>query len=117
LAQDRQLAPSNFDADLCAADRIILNACRRPSSLTMNQVHQFRGRTDLFSNTRPPSNVQSDSTSAHEFGSDLRATIRRSIKTGKPARTSARKLRREKLKQIFRSCHSKSRHAISHGSW
>jgi hypothetical protein len=62
----------NFDADLLKmADRIILSTYA-PAAVVVDdkmQVHQFRGRTNLFLEHMPgPATFQSHSTGAHEFG-------------------------------------------------
>ena len=57
------------------------------------QVHQFRGRTDLFLEHMPgPATFNLIQLARTNLVPDLRATIRRSIKTGKPARTEHAKV-------------------------
>ena len=57
------------------------------------QVHQFRGRTDLFLEHMPgPATFNLIQLARTNLVPDLRATIRRSIKTGKPARTERAKV-------------------------
>jgi hypothetical protein len=87
----------NFDADLLkVADRIILSTYA-PAAVVVDdkmQVHQFRGRTDLFLEHMPgPATFNLIQLARTNLVPDLRATIRRSIKTGKPVAQSARKLR------------------------
>jgi len=56
------------------------------------QSAAVRGRTDLFLEHAPGPASFISSISAGEFGPDLRATIRRSIKTNKPARIERAKV-------------------------
>jgi two-component system CheB/CheR fusion protein len=86
----------NFDADLLkVADRIILNTYA-PAAVVVDdkmQVHQFRGRTDRFLEHMPgPATFNLTQLARTNLVPDLRATIRRSIKTGKPARTERAKV-------------------------
>lgn len=86
----------NFDADLLKmADRIILSTYA-PAAVVVDdkmQVHQFRGRTDLFLEHMPgPATFNLIQLARTNLVPDLRATIRRSIKTGKPARTEHAKV-------------------------
>ena len=86
----------NFDADLLKmADRIILSTYA-PAAVVVDdkmQVHQFRGRTDLFLEHMPgPATFNLIQLARTNLVPDLRATIRRSIKTGKPARTERAKV-------------------------
>src|SRR5437773_7919898 len=80
----------NFGADLLKmADRIILSAYA-PAAVVIDenmQVQQFRGRTDLFLEHAPgPASFNLVQLARSSLVPDLRATIRRSIKTDKPAR-------------------------------
>ena len=86
----------NFDADLLkVADRIILSTYA-PAAVVVDekiQVHQFRGRTDLFLEHMPgPATFNLIQLARTNLVPDLRATIRRSIKTGKPARAERAKV-------------------------
>ncbi len=86
----------NFDADLLKmADRIILSTYA-PAAVVVDdkmQVHQFRGRTDLFLEHIPgPATFNLIQLARRNLVPDLRATIRRSIKTDKPARTERAKV-------------------------
>jgi two-component system, chemotaxis family, CheB/CheR fusion protein len=86
----------NFDADLLkVADRIILSTYA-PAAVVVDdkmQVHQFRGRTDLFLEHMPgPATFNLIQLARTNLVPDLRATIRRSIKTGKAARTERAKV-------------------------
>ena len=86
----------NFDADLLKmADRIILSTYA-PAAVVVDdkmQVQQFRGRTDLFLEHMPgPATFNLIQLARTNLVPDLRATIRRSIKTGKPARTERAKV-------------------------
>jgi two-component system CheB/CheR fusion protein len=86
----------NFEADLLKmADRIILSTYA-PAAVVVDdkmQVHQFRGRTDLFLEHMPgPATFNLIQLARTNLVPDLRATIRRSIKTGKPARTERAKV-------------------------
>ena len=86
----------NFDADLLKmADRIILSTYA-PAAVVVDdkmQVHQFRGRTDLFLEHMPgPATFNLIQLARTNLVPDLRATIRRSIKTGKPTRTERAKV-------------------------
>ena len=77
------------------ADRIILSTYA-PAAVVVDgkmQVHQFRGRTDLFLEHMPgPATFNLIQLARTNLVPDLRATIRRSIKTGKPARTERAKV-------------------------
>ena len=86
----------NFDSDLLkVADRIILSTYA-PAAVVVDdkmQVHQFRGRTDLFLEHMPgPATFNLIQLARTNLVPDLRATIRRSIKTGKPARAERAKV-------------------------
>ncbi len=86
----------NFDADLLkVADRIILSTYA-PAAVVVDdkmQVHQFRGRTDLFLEHMPgPATFNLIQLARTNLVPDLRATIRRSIKTGKPTRAERAKV-------------------------
>jgi two-component system CheB/CheR fusion protein len=86
----------NFDIDLLKlADRIILSTYA-PAAVVVDdkmQVHQFRGRTDLFLEHMPgPATFNLIQLARANLVPDLRATIRRSIKTGKPARAERAKV-------------------------
>src|SRR4029078_10483658 len=57
------------------------------------QVHQFRGRIDLFLEHMPgPASFNLIQLARTNLVPDLRATIRRSIKTGNTARTGRAKM-------------------------
>ena len=77
------------------ADRIILSTYA-PAAVVVDdkmQVHQFRGRTDLFLEHMPgPATFNLIQLARTNLVPDLRATIRRSIKTGKPTRTERAKV-------------------------
>jgi two-component system CheB/CheR fusion protein len=83
-------AAANLGSDLLKmADRIMLSAYA-PAAVVIDQqlqVQQFRGRTDLFLE-HPPGPVTFNLLHMVRpaLVPDLRAVIRRSIKTGKPAR-------------------------------
>ncbi len=86
----------NFDADLLRiADRIILSTYA-PAAVVVDQnlqVLQFRGRTELFLEHAPgPATFNLIQLARQNLVPDLRATIRRSIKTDKPARTEGAKV-------------------------
>jgi len=86
----------NFDSDLLkVADRIILSTYA-PAAVVVDdkmQVHQFRGRTDLFLEHMPgPATFNLLQLTRANLVPDLRATIRRSIKTGKAARAERAKV-------------------------
>src|SRR5438046_3414547 len=86
----------NFGADLLKiADRIILSAYA-PAAVVIDenmQVQQFRGRTDLFLEHAPgPASFNLVQLARASLVPDLRATIRRSIKTNKSARTERAKV-------------------------
>jgi len=86
----------NFDSDLLkVADRIILSTYA-PAAVVVDdkmQVHQFRGRTDLFLEHMPgPATFNLIQLARPNLVPDLRATIRRSIKTGKAARAERAKV-------------------------
>ncbi len=97
LAGDRQLATGvNFGVDLLkTADRIILSTYA-PAAVVIDenmQVQQFRGRTDLFLEHLPgPATFNLIQLARATLVPDLRATIRRAIKTDKPARTERAKV-------------------------
>ncbi len=84
------------DTDILkVADRIILSTYA-PAAVVVDdkmQVHQFRGRTDLFLEHMPgPATFNLIQLARTNLVSDLRATLRRSIKTGKPARAERAKV-------------------------
>jgi two-component system CheB/CheR fusion protein len=95
----------NFGAELLKmADRIILSTYA-PAAVVIDenlQVQQFRGRTDLFLEHSPgPASFNLIQLARPDLMADLRATIRRSIKTDKPARTERAKVTlRDKEYQI-----------------
>src|SRR5436190_3530948 len=87
----------NFDADLLKmADRIILSTYA-PAAVVIDQdmqVQQFRGRTELFLEHTPgPATFNLLQLARPTLVPDLRATIRRAIKTDKPARTERAKVK------------------------
>jgi two-component system, chemotaxis family, CheB/CheR fusion protein len=80
----------NFGSDLLKmADRIMLSAYA-PAAVVIDQdmqVQQFRGRTDLFLEHAPgPATFNLLQLARPTLVPDLRTTIHRAIKTGKPAR-------------------------------
>jgi two-component system, chemotaxis family, CheB/CheR fusion protein len=86
----------DFDPDLLKmADRIILSTYA-PAAVVIDdkmQIKQFRGRTDLFLEHTPgPATFNLIQLARTNLVPDLRATIRRSIKTGNPARTERAKV-------------------------
>jgi len=86
----------DFEPDLLkVADRIILSTYA-PAAVVIDdkmQVHQFRGRTDLFLEHMPgPASFNLIQLARTNLVPDLRATIRRSIKTGKAARAERAKV-------------------------
>src|SRR5438067_9353119 len=87
---------ANFDGDLLKiADRIMLGTYA-PAAVVIDQnmqVQQFRGRTDLFLEHAPgPATFNLVQLARPSLIPDLRATIRRSIKTNKAARTERAKV-------------------------
>src|SRR4029453_18987694 len=87
---------ANFNADILKmADRIILSTYA-PAAVVIDhnfQVQQFRGRTDVFLEHRPgTATFNLIQLARANLVPDLRATIRRSIKTGKPARAERAKV-------------------------
>jgi len=103
-------AAANFDSDtLKMADRIILNTYA-PAAVVIDQnfqVQQFRGRTDVFLEHAPgPATLNLIQLARPNLVPDLRATIRRAIKTDKPARTERAKvvLRGKKLRDKYSGC-------------
>src|SRR6266446_3945513 len=83
-------AGANFGGDLLkVADRIMLGAYA-PAAVVIDQdmhVQQFRGRTDLFLEHAPgPATFNVLQLARPTLVADLRATIRRAIKTNKPTR-------------------------------
>jgi two-component system CheB/CheR fusion protein len=86
----------NFNADILKmADRIILSTYA-PAAVVIDHnflVQQFRGRTDLFLEHAPgPATLNLLQLARPNLVPDLRATIRRAIKTDKPARTDRAKV-------------------------
>src|SRR5258705_2543216 len=86
----------NFNADILKiADRIMLSAYA-PAAVVVDHnflVQQFRGRTDLFLEHTPgPATLNLIQLARPNLVPDLRATIRRAIKTGKPARADRAKV-------------------------
>ena len=87
---------ANFNADILKmADRIILSTYA-PAAVVIDhnfQVQQFRGRTDVFLEHAPgPATLNLIQLARPNLVPDLRATIRRAIKTDKPARTERAKV-------------------------
>jgi two-component system CheB/CheR fusion protein len=87
---------ANFDSDILKmADRIILSTYA-PAAVVIDhnfQVRQFRGRTDVFLEHAPgPATLNLIQLARPNLVPDLRATIRRAIKTDKPARTERAKV-------------------------
>src|SRR5438067_3972823 len=87
---------AHSDADLLKmADRIMLSTYA-PAAVVIDQnmqVQQFRGRTDLFLEHAPgPATFNLVQLARPSLIPDLRATIRRSIKTNKAARTERAKV-------------------------
>jgi len=85
-----------FEADILKiADRIILSTYA-PAAVVIDHnllVQQFRGRTDLFLEHTPgPATLNLVQLARPNLVPDLRATIRRAMKTGKPARTERAKV-------------------------
>jgi len=83
-------AGANFGSELLKmADRIMLSAYA-PAAVVIDQdmqVQQFRGQTDLFLEHTPgPATFNLLQLARPTLVPDLRATIHRAIKTGKPAR-------------------------------
>ena len=89
-------AAANFESDILKmADRIILNTYA-PAAVVIDhdfQVKQFRGRTEVFLEHAPgPATLNLIQLARPNLVPDLRATIRRAIKTDKPARTERAKV-------------------------
>jgi len=87
---------ANFNSDILKmADRIILSTYA-PAAVVINHnflVQQFRGRTDLFLEHTPgPATLNLLQLARPNLVPDLRATIRRAIKTDKPARAARAKV-------------------------
>src|SRR5437773_7150636 len=96
-------AGANFGGDILkVADRIMLGAYA-PAAVVIDQdmqVQQFRGRTELFLEHAPgPATFNLLQLARPTLVPDLRATIRRAIKTDKATRTE-----RAKVKLRGRSC-------------
>ncbi len=94
--RDPSGAGINFDADaLKIADRIILSTYA-PAAVVIDhnfQVQQFRGRTDLFLEHTPgPATLNLIQLARPNLVPDLRATVRRAMKTDKPARAEGAKV-------------------------
>src|SRR5437773_6645635 len=86
----------NFNADILKmADRIMLSTYA-PAAVVIDHnflVQQFRGRTDLFLEHTPrPATLNLIQLARPNLVPDLRATIRRAIKTDKPARAERAKV-------------------------
>ncbi len=89
-ARSTAAAGANFGGDLLkVADRIMLGTYA-PAAVVVDQdmhVQQFRGRTDLFLEHAPgPATFNLLQLARPTLVADLRATIRRAIKTNKPTR-------------------------------
>src|SRR6266542_17764 len=102
-ARSTAAAGANFGGDLLkVADRIMLGAYA-PAAVVVDQdmhVQQFRGRTDLFLEHAPgPATFNLLQLARPSLVPDLRATIRRAIKTDKAVRTE-----RAKVKLRGRGC-------------
>src|SRR5437867_955408 len=87
---------ANFEADILKmADRIILGTYA-PAAVVIDhnfQVQQFRGRTDLFLEQTPgPATLNLIQLARPNLVPDLRATIRRAMKTEKPTRAERAKV-------------------------
>jgi two-component system CheB/CheR fusion protein len=87
----------NFESDLLKmADRIMLSAYA-PAAVVIDQdmhVQQFRGRTELFLEHAPgPATFNLLQLARPTLAADLRATIHRGIKTGKPVRKERAKVK------------------------
>jgi two-component system CheB/CheR fusion protein len=87
---------ANYNADvLKMADRIMLSTYA-PAAVVIDHnflIQQFRGRTDLFLEHAPgPATFNLFQLARPALVPDLRAAIRRSIKTGKAARTERAKV-------------------------
>jgi two-component system CheB/CheR fusion protein len=90
-------AGANFGGDILkVADRIMLSTYA-PAAVVIDQdmqVQQFRGRTELFLEHAPgPATFNLLQLARSTLVPDLRATIRRAIKTDKPARTEYAKVK------------------------
>ncbi|PYK16038.1 MAG: hypothetical protein DME55_12780, partial [Verrucomicrobia bacterium] len=73
-----------------AADHIMLNAYAPAAAVIDHdlRVHQFRGRTDFYLQHHPgPATLNLLQLVRPSLAADLRNTVRRTIKTNKPART------------------------------
>ena len=86
----------SFNADILKmADRIMLSTYA-PAAVVVDHnflVQQFRGRTDLFLEHTPgPATLNLIQLARPNLVPDLRATIRRAIKTDKPARAERAKV-------------------------
>ena len=95
-AKWRAATRANFDAELLkTADRLVLDKYA-PAAVVIDeklQVQQFRGRTELFLEHAPgPATFNLIQLARPSLVPDLRGTIRRSIKTAKPARTERAKV-------------------------
>src|SRR6266446_1757667 len=89
-------AGANFGGDILkVADRIMLSTYA-PAAVVIDQdmqVQQFRGRTELFLEHAPgPATFNLLQLARPNLVPDLRATIRRAIKTDKPARAERAKV-------------------------
>ena len=86
----------SFGSDILKmADRIILSTYAPAAVVIDNnfQVQQFRGRTELFLEHTPgPATLNLIQLARPNLVADLRATIRRAIKTDKPARAERAKV-------------------------
>jgi len=96
-ARSTAAAGANFGGDLLkVADRIMLSTYA-PAAVVIDQdmhVQQFRGRTELFLEHAPgPASFNLLQLARSTLVPDLRATIRRAIKTDKPARTERAKVK------------------------
>ncbi|PYK13487.1 MAG: hypothetical protein DME65_01705, partial [Verrucomicrobia bacterium] len=95
-AAARAATGANYNADILKmADRIMLSAYA-PAAVVIDHnflIQQFRGRTDLFLEHAPgPATFNLFQLARPDLVPDLRTTIRRSIKTGKAARTDRAKV-------------------------
>src|SRR5438874_661614 len=87
---------TSFNADILKmADRIVLSTYA-PAAVVIDHnflVQQFRGRTDLFLEHTPgPATLNLIQLARSNLVPDLRSTIRRAIKTDKPARAERAKV-------------------------
>src|SRR5207247_9454351 len=87
----------NFNVKILQKPELIILSTYAPAAVVVDHnflLQQFRGRTDLFlEHTHGPATLNLIQLARPNLVPDLRTTIRRAIKTDKPARAERAKVR------------------------